>query len=107
MMSKRAVDEKYFAKCNCLIINEHRKAAWGHWPLETDSTGSTAGREVSRAGETWAETPTWREEGLDDTETQIWKKRKNSNFALGVFTLPNADWINPNQVSALVCWDLF
>lgn len=36
MVSKRAVAEKYFAKCNCLIINEHRKAAWGHWALETE-----------------------------------------------------------------------
>lgn len=107
-MSRRAVAKKYFAKCNCLIINEHQKAAWGHCALETDCTGRTAVREVSRAGETWEATPSG---GKGEVSWGIWVilkpgyglGGKKSNFALRESYSPKCRLHGPKS-GLCSCW---
>lgn len=107
-MSKRAVAKEHFAKCNCSIMNEHQKVAGGPCALGTDCTERAAVRAFLGQEKLGKQHCAGGTEGflgdLDDTETQIWSRRKKITTLLsGNLYAPNADCIDPNQVSSLVC----
>lgn len=70
----------------------------------------TGKREISRAGETWEATLNGEREAFGGVQMILkpgyGTRQKIATCPQGVFTLPSADFIDLNQVSAPVCWYL-
>lgn len=80
--------------------------AWGHCFRRLICTERTGEREGSRAGETQEATLSGGGGGflgdLDDTETRIWDRRKNSNFALRRESSLSQMLISSTQIRSLL-----